>query len=461
MGHTLVDNFFSLWGLLGAGQVLEMVLGYPVRALVLVVGLLGFFIAVSRCITSSSPLPLLFFFLINVSVFVFFASFASLSSTEVRSWAEQAGARVDPDVQAALAKVPIQTTTTSFGLTLSVRAIGAIVRGVVELLNADFIAAPMAITRAVVTGMTFDIGDPALRKKADTFKIECYTPAVQMYVDRLNSQNALTKGNLAPDQTWPGAQAIVQLYDAVNRGYTTPSGTVVKGCKAQWDELVDGLKEPNGEVARMRKLFEVSDVLNTRSGSDNDYLQLLFSNYFRSNAKRRDTASEQATTVLAQLPKAAAGAVSTLFDTVKLGTKSIEIVTFGPYVQGAAIGMLLYVFPLFLAMVLLPGGGRILTNYFLVIFWLRSWSIGWALSDRITGVVAAAMWAEAETFAENIMHLFGGLTLITSLLYVASPLLMYVIIGGSAAALTSLLGFSGIGLPFLMQMGRSAAHTVA
>ena len=244
MGHTLVDNFFTLWGLLGAGQVLEMVLGYPVRALVLVVGLLGFLIAVSRCITASSPLPLLFFFTINVGVFLFFAAFASLSSTEVRSWAEQAGAQVDPDVQAALADVPSQTSTTSFGLTLSVRAIGAIVRGVVELLNADFIAAPMAITRAVVTGMTFDIGDPALRKKADTFKIECYTPAVQMYVDRLNGQDALTKGNLAPEQTWPGAQAIVQLYDAVNRGYTTPSGNVVKGCKTQWDELVNRLTEP-------------------------------------------------------------------------------------------------------------------------------------------------------------------------------------------------------------------------
>jgi len=125
-------------------------------------------------------------------------------------------------------EAPIQTSTTSFGLTLSVRAIGAIVRGVVELLNADFIAAPMAITRAVVTGMTFDIGDPALRKKADTFKIECYTPAVQLYVDRLNAQSALTKNNLAPENTWPGAAAIVQLYDAVNRGYTTPSSNVEK-----------------------------------------------------------------------------------------------------------------------------------------------------------------------------------------------------------------------------------------
>src|SRR4029434_7098311 len=123
----------------------------------------------------------------------------------------------------------------------------------------------------------------------------------------------------------------------------------------------------------------------------------LFSNYFRSNAKRRDTANEQATAVLAQLPKAAAGAVSTLFDTVKFGTKSVEMVSFAPYVQGAAIGMLLYVFPLFLTMVLLPGGGRILTNYFLVIFWLRSWSIGWGVRGRVTGGGAAAVCAQTDT----------------------------------------------------------------
>jgi hypothetical protein len=45
-------------------------------------------------------------------------------------------------------------------------------------------------------------------------------------------------------------------------------------------------------------------------------------------------------------------------------------------------------------------------------------------------------------------------------LYLVSPLLLYVVIGGGAAALTSLLGFSGIGLPFLMHLGRSAVHTV-
>lgn len=421
MGHTLVDNFFTLWGLLGAGQVLELLLDFPVRALVAIIGVLGLFIAIARSSTAPFPFPLLSFFLVNVGVFLFFSTLASLSSTEVRSWAEQVGAELDPDVKASLEQIPADTSTTSLGLALSVRAIGAIVRGVVELVNEDFIAAPMAVTRAVVTGMTFDIGDPALRKKADAFKLECYTPAVQMYVDQLNKEDALTKENLAPGKTWPGAPEIVQFYNAVNRGYTTPSGDVIQGCQVQLDELLTELKKPNGEVDRMKRIFEASDMLKTRGGSDEEYLQLIFSNYLRSSVKRRDSAIEQATETLAELPKAAATAVSTLFDFVWLGTKSVQVATFGPYVQGAALGMLLYVFPLILSSVLIPGGGRIVMNYFLVIFWLRSWSVGWALADQASTVVAGAMWAEAETFAENIAHLFGGLTVITSILYLLSP----------------------------------------
>jgi hypothetical protein len=459
MGHTLVDNFFTLWGLLGAGQVLELLLDFPVRALVAIIGVLGLFIAIARSSTAPFPFPLLSFFLVNVGVFLFFSTLASISSTEVRSWAEQVGAELDPDVKASLQQIPADTSTTSLGLALSVRAIGAIVRGVVELVNEDFIAAPMAVTRAVVTGMTFDIGDPALRKKADAFKLECYTPAVQMYVDRLNGEDALTKENLAPGKTWPGASEIVQFYNAVNRGYTTPSGDVIQGCQVRWNELANDLRKEGGEVDRMKKTFEASDLFN--DATDEAYLQLLFSNYFRSSVKRRDTAIEQATETLSDLPKAAATAVSTLFDFVWLGTKSIQVATFGPYVQGAALGMLLYVFPLILSGVLIPGGGRILMNYFLVVFWLRSWSIGWALADRVSDVVAGAIWVEAETLAENVAHLFGGLTVITAILYLLSPFVLYVVIGGGAAALTSLLGFSGIGLPFLMGTGRSIVRTLS
>jgi hypothetical protein len=247
------------------------------------------------------------------------------------------------------------------------------------------------------------------------------------------------------------------LYPRINSGFTDSSGQIaLKSCGDQWESLTKDLTEVGGEVGRLKKIFETSDNF---SGNE-DYLQLIFSNYFRSAAKRKDTAAQQASEVLGELPRSAITAVTTLFNVVSLGTRATQIAAFGPYVQGAAIGFLLYVFPLILIAILIPGGGRILTNYFLIILWLRSWTLGWALSDQMTGVLASAMWAETDTLTENVTHLFGGLTAVTALLYLLSPLIMFVVIGGGGAALSSLLGFSGIGLPFLISSGRMAAGAV-
>ena len=444
MGHTPVDSAFTVFGLLGAGQVMELLLSMPVLGLVFIIALLGFFFALARAATAGSPLPVFAFLIINLGLFFFFSTLTSLSSNAAVSWAEQHGAEVDPEVEQALADVPADTSTTSVGLVYIVRAMSAIVRGMTELVNEDFIAAPMAVTRAITAGMQFDISDPAIRKRADEFKINCYTPAVQLYVDGLNAGDALTQENLRPERTWPGSPEITALYPRINSGFTTPSGqTVLQSCNTQWEKLIRDLTGPGGEVNRLRKIFETSDTF--RDNTDEDYLQLIFSNYFRSAAKRKDTAAQQASAVLGELPRAAITAVTTLFNVVSLGTRATQIAAFGPYVQGAAIGFLLYVFPLLLIAILIPGGGRILTNYFLIILWLRSWTLGWALSDQITGVLASAMWAETDTLTENVTHLFGGLTAVNALLYLLSPLVMFVVIGGGGAALSSLLGFSGIG----------------
>ena len=39
LGHAPVDAAFVAWGLLGAGTVLDLLLSFPVRALVMVLGL--------------------------------------------------------------------------------------------------------------------------------------------------------------------------------------------------------------------------------------------------------------------------------------------------------------------------------------------------------------------------------------------------------------------------------------
>ena len=60
-----------------------------------------------------------------------------------------------------------------------------------------------------------------------------------------------------------------------------------------------------------------------------------------------------------------------------LGTRALMIAAYGPYVQGAAMAILLYLFPLAMVFLLLPGWGHYLVNYFVVFAWLRSWTVGW------------------------------------------------------------------------------------
>ena len=59
LGHAPVDAAFVAWGLLGAGTVLDLLLSFPVRALVMVLGLTGFLKAILRSTEDGSPGPLL------------------------------------------------------------------------------------------------------------------------------------------------------------------------------------------------------------------------------------------------------------------------------------------------------------------------------------------------------------------------------------------------------------------
>ncbi len=64
------------------------------------------------------------------------------------------------------------------------------------------------------------------------------------------------------------------------------------------------------------------------------------------------------------------------------------------------------------------------------------------------------MFAREPSFVEAVADSLGAVSLVSSLLYIGGPIVLYIVIGGGAAALSSLLGFSGIGLPLVMNIGR-------
>jgi hypothetical protein len=452
MGHTPVDTIFTLYGLAGAGQVLDFLFTQPVIALVFIIAVVGTFMTLARAIMAESSAPLLVFGLVNISTFIFFSMTMSISSNQALSWAEQAGARIDQSVVAGLKRIPGEVEPTSLGLVLMVRAISGVMHGMTQLVNKDFIAAPMAVTRAIALGMIVDIRDPALRTQADDFMRECYAPALELYVSALRARGELQEDQLKPELTWPGADRITNYYHVVNNGFTTSTGERIPSCNDRWTQLVDQLKRSGGEYERIQKTFNAGELYG--NVSESDYLRLIFSNYLRNHTMRRDNVAQTIAKTVGELPNAVIAGVGTIVSLFDVWPKAVQIIVHGPYVQGAIMGVLLFFFPVLMLALLIPGGGKLVLNYFLVITWLRAWSVVWALADQIVVVIAASMFAREQAFVEAVADSLGAVSLVSSLLYIGGPIVLYIVIGGGAAALSSLLGFSGIGLPFVMNIGR-------
>jgi hypothetical protein len=452
MGHTPVDTIFTLYGLAGAGQVLDFLFTQPVVALVFIIALVGTMLALARAVMAESSAPLLVFALVNISTFIFFSMTMTISSNQALSWAEQAGARIDQSVVAGLKRIPGEVEPTSLGLVLMVRAISGVMHGMTQLVNKDFIAAPMAVTRAIALGMIVDIRDPALRTQADDFMRECYAPALELYVSSLRARGELREDQLKPELTWPGAKEIRGYYPAVNSGFTMSTGEKISSCEDRWVGLIEQLKRSGGEYERMQKTFNAGELYG--DVSEDDYLRLIFSNYLRNHTMRRDNVAQAIAKTIGELPQAAVAGVGTLVSLFDVWPKAVQIIVHGPYVQGAIMGVLLFFFPVLMLALLIPGGGKLVLNYFLVITWLRAWSVAWALADQIVVVIAASMFAREPSFVEAVADSLGAVSLVSSLLYIGGPIMLYIVIGGGAAALSSLLGFSGIGLPLVMNLGR-------
>ncbi len=373
MGHTPVDTIFTLYGLAGAGQVLDFLFTQPVVALVFIIALVGTMMGLARAIVAESSAPLLVFALVNISTFIFFSMTMSISSNQALSWAEQAGARIDQSVVAGLKRIPGEVEPTSLGLVLVVRAISGVMHGMTQLVNKDFIAAPMAVTRAIALGMIVDIRDPALRTQADDFMRECYAAALELYVSALRASGALQAEQLKPEFTWPGAKEIRGYYPAVNSGFTLSSGERIRSCEERWGGLIEQLKRSGGEYERMRKTFNAGELYG--DVSEDDYLRLIFSNYLRNHTMRRDNVAQTIAKTVGELPNAVVAGVGTIVSLFDVWPKAVQIIVHGPYVQGAILGVLLFFFPVLMLALLIPGGGKLVLNYFLVITWLRAWSV--------------------------------------------------------------------------------------
>jgi len=470
LGHTPVDSAFTAWGLLGAGTVMELLLSFPVLSLVFIVALIGLFRSILAVIETGFAGPLVTFFVMNLGVFLFFSEPTSLSVSDATSAAEQASAVVTRTTQEDFPADALSTGETSMGLLLMTRAINGVVFGATRLVNEDFITAPMALVRALTSGMEWRFKSENLTREVTEFKRECYDPAVTLYARDLATIAHTEARPFAPEaldynEIWPGSPKLAPYYDRVSSTGFRETGRDRKSCTAWWQDLKNN-EEMKEELAAYKKQLDPVVLMDPAGvpaaildASDEDALQLMFRSFVRDPVTGRGASEFRAARNLDFFDQGA-NVVAAFFNRFKLGTLATMIMTYGPYVQGAALAVLLYVFPLILSFVLIPGWGKILLNYFLALAWVRSWSIGWALADRVTTIAAFSVTDLDASLHDNFLRMTDAAPLVSSVLYIGTPILLAILIGGGAAALGSLLGFAGLSLGSILNTGVRAAQGV-
>ena len=352
---------------------------------------------------------------------------------------------------------------TSVGLLLITRALNGVVFGATRLVNEDFLVAPMALARALTSAMEWRFASENLTKEINEFKKECYDPALNLYTkdqatlaDR--GGRRFDPSSLDYNKTWPGSPDLMPYYDRVNREGYRVTGGERKGCNEWWRDFKESEAMRREVDAYKRQMTPVilaapfSGSATFLAPSDDDALKEMFKNFVRDPVTGRG-ASELRTAREVGFPSTLGGWLAAVLDRFRKGTLATEIIGYGPYVQGAALAVLLYVFPLILPFVLIPGWGKMLSNYFLAFGWVRSWSIGWALADRITTIASFSVANVDATFHDNITQMGGIAQMVSSLLYIGAPILLAILLSRGAAALGSLLGFAGLSIGAVVNTG--------
>ena len=270
LGHTPVDSAFTVYGLLGAGAVLRMILSFPVISLVFVLALFGLYRAIALSAVAETSSPFWSYVVVTVSTFLFFTHRAPLTVTDVTTAAEAAGAVVRRTTQQAFPAGAASSGETSFGLMLIVRAINGIMFGATKLVNEDFLSAPMAVARGITSAMEWDFGYPPLHEEMTQFKRKCYDPAVTRYV-RGQATLAQAEGKsfdinaLDFDKIWPGSPDLEPYYDRVNSAGIDVTGGKEKSCLDWWRSIRE--QAIQYELPRLKAQIGPMRQIKTRVGT--------------------------------------------------------------------------------------------------------------------------------------------------------------------------------------------------
>jgi hypothetical protein len=364
-----------------------------------------------------------------------------------RSFAEQSGATVTPEVAA---QMPPGTARVPRGFLLLVSAIQDTVQELLPRINSQFVREPFALFAATNSLMTEALQhDPALRARTADFLDRCYAPAVTRW---LQARPGATAADFARVDT-PLSDDLVPLYGQIPVPAPDGTGSASVTCADVWSPLRSDLytyATRHGGAWYMRRIGEVLGVVGI--GADAWLRNML--RQFRAGRGFGEVFNNVGTDsgALAAVGSGAASLLAFASNWVRIA-QLVEIVRYAAFpLMGYLLAILYVAFPLVLAAGVLPGGmGRLLT-YFALVASVKAWPLAWAVVDQVYGHLLPALWPLLDQ-GWNAGNLIinkppAALNLVTGLMYVMGPMMLTTAFGIAGRSLgQSLSSFTTFRVP--------------
>ncbi len=439
-GITPIETAFEIIGLCNAQQLTHYIFFETAAGmLIFAVGFIFSLYAVSQ---KNSFKPFFTFLILFFSMWILFviptAQIQNVTSTmEQNGYKDITSEQVIKDSGLLLNKGnpgvinPILNIFSDMFSAFSIGCVGVIERGA-DPGKSNYLKNPFMVTKlSTLASQTFDQGikNPQIRKEVTDFYKDYYLPTLKKLIE----DRAFTVADMP--KLWPGDKAIMALYT----NEATAAWTKVKS------DLLDYL-QVRSSIQNKSFTQILGNFLNQQQKDvENQALISIFSSDIKSHPDDYASKSYQNAgyahgnnsngrfwSTLLGNTMATAGA--NLFQPIAVSI-SQSMVQMAPYIQGYSLLLMFSFFPFILVIILLERKPALLGEFLKNLFWVKSWSICWAIVDVASSYVLTIQ--QMFNKGSGISSFWEGayFNIVTSVFMIMLPILSRMMIDGVATGI--------------------------
>jgi len=440
-GITPIDTAFELIGLCNAQQLTHYIFFQTMGgALIFAV---GFVFSLWAAVSKGTFRPFFTFLILFFSMWILFIV-PSVPQPSVSSTMEQNG-YADITTSQVLNSNPtgslsnntgtINPILDTFSNMLSAFTIGCV--GAVELGGdpgkTNYLKSPFMVAKLAAISnqlLTQGFSSPQLSKEASDFYKNYYLPTLQ----NLIQQRSYTVANMP--QLWPGDPAITALYSSeASTAWSKLQSDILTNLQQQsgitnksFIDLVSSFTGKDSSVVQNQAMISLfkTDIRN----HPNDYASQSYQNsgYVNStNSSGKFWGNLMGNTM------ATAGA--NIFQPIAVSI-SQGMLNMAPYIQGYSLMLMFSFFPFILVIVILERNPMLLVEFIKNLFWIKSWSICWAIIDLGSSYVLSIQQMLNNTDSGLVGFWNGAyFNIVTAVFMIMLPILSRIMIDGKAMGL--------------------------